>query len=498
MTRHQWSRAIFAQQLVLVMLLGCGVAFAQVTSSGGGTQAPSTFGGSSGISTPTLSDSQNPFFGGTPVGQVTPGVMDLSLRDTLDRGLKFNLGLLLTTQTSQQVRAARLRALSGLLPDVNAHVAETAEQTNLAALGVPASFLQGQSPIIGPFSIFDLRATATEGISLRAINALRAATQNSTAANLTVRDARDLVVLFVGGGYIQALATQSRIDAIQAQLTTAQTLYNQAVDMKRAGTIPAIDVLRAQVEFQIQKQRLVAAQNDFEKAKLQLARAIGLPQAQQYRLTTAAPYQPIPPITLDLALDRAFHDRADYLSAIALQRAAELSRRAAVSERLPSIQFSGDYGVLGNQPGNSHGTFTATAALLVPIFQGGRIKSDIQTADAALQQRQAQLDDTRARVEFDVRSAFLDLTSAAQQVEVARSSLDLATEQVQQARDRYAAGVTNNIEVIQAQEALALTNENYIGSLLAHNLAKLALARAMGIAETAVKDFLGGSPSARP
>ena len=341
--------------------------------------------------------------------------------------------------------------------------------------------------------MFDSRATLTETVSFRLLNRLRAAAQNLQASQFSLRDARELVVLFVGAGYIQGLATESRIAAIQAQLTTAQNLYNQAVDMKRAGTVAAIDVLRAQVEMEVQQQRLVAAQNDFEKTKLQLARAIGLPQGQQYRLTTPAPYKPLPLMTLNEALDRAFRDRPDYQSALASTRAAELSLRAAKDERIPSLQFNGDYGVLGNEPGKSHGTFTATGALLIPVFQGGKIRSDIQNAEAIAKQRQEEQEDARARVEFDVRSAFLDLNSAAQQVEVARSAVDLATEQLRQAQDRFAAGVVNNIEVIQAQESLALNNENYINSLLAHNLAKLSLARALGVAETSVRQFVGGS-----
>jgi outer membrane protein TolC len=264
--------------------------------------------------------------------------------------------------------------------------------------------------------------------------------------------------------------------------------------MKAAGTIAAIDVLRAQVEMQVQQQRLVAARADFEKAKLALARAIGLPMSQQIRLTTEAPYRPNPAITLEEALDRAFRSRPDYLSALALQKAAEQARRAAAAQQLPSIILNADYGALGLNLSNAHGTFTTAATLQIPIFEGGRIGADVAAADAVLKQRQAQAQDTRARVEYEVRASFLDLMSAAQQVEVARSSVELATVQQQQARDRFRAGVTNNIEVIQAQESVALANENYISSLLAHNLAKLSLARALGVAEATVKQFLEGTP----
>jgi outer membrane protein TolC len=420
--------------------------------------------------------------------------MDMPLGEALDRGLRYNLGLLLSSQGSEQVRAERARVLSALLPNLNAHVAESAQQINLLALGVPANFFNGISPIVGPFDIFDTRAAATENLSLSGLRAFRASHENFLASQSDVRNARDLVVLFVGAGYIRALADQARIATIQAQLSTAQSLYQQAVDMKSAGVIAAIDVLRAQVELQSQQQRLLAAQNEFDKAKLALARAIGLPVGQQYRLTTEAPYRPNPALTLEDSLERAFRSRPDYQSFLSRQRAAELALQAASAEHLPSLQVSADYGILGPEPGRSHGTFTTTGAVVVPLFEGGRIRADVQAAQAALKQSQAQAQDAKVRIEYEVRASFLDLGSAAQQVEVARSSVQLATEQLQQARDRFAAGVTNNIEVIQAQESLALTNENYIASLLAHNLAKLSLARALGGAEAAVRQYLGGTP----
>lgn len=447
---------------------------------------------------PSSLDTTNPFLGGVTSGQqVTPGPLRLTLQDAIGRGLKYNLGLYLSNQGTTVARGVRLRALSDLLPNLNAHVAESAEQINLAALGFPGALASkfGISTVTGPFSVFDARATVGEFLSFAAYNNYKASVQNLAAADLTYQNARDLVVLVSGGLYMQALAGAARIQAVEAEVTTAQSLYNQAVDQKRAGVTPAIDVLRAQVEYQVQQQRLVAARNDFEKEKLILARAIGLPVAQRIEFAEPGmPNAPTPPITFEQALDRAYRNRADYKAAQTHERAAELIRKAAVSERLPSIQINGDYGTLGNNPGNSHGTFTAAGALVIPIFQGGRIKGDITQAEALLAQRQAETSDMRNRVEFEVRSAFLDLNSAAQQVAVAQSSVGLAQEQVKQAQDRFAAGVTNNIEVIQAQEALATTNDNYINSLLAHNLAKLSLARSLGVAEQATKEFLGGTP----
>jgi outer membrane protein TolC len=432
--------------------------------------------------------------GGTPAGRTTADVIDLSLGDALDRGVKYNLGLLLSTQGTELARAARLRTLSELLPNVSAHITEASEQINLLAFGIPASFLHGISPIVGPFYLFDARPSVTETVSVHALRQLHAARESLTASQLDARNSRELVVLYVGAGYIQALSDQARIESIKAQLATAQSLFQQASDMKKAGVVAGIDVLRAQVEMQVQQQRLTAAQNDFDKAKLALARAIGLPLAQQFRLTTEAPYKPNPPVTLDVALGRALGARPDYQSALAQQRAAELALGATTAEHLPSIQIAGDYGVLGPAINDSHGTYTASATLAIPIYAGGRVQADVVAAAAVLKERQAQVQDTRARVEYEVRSSFLDLASASQQVQVARDSEQLATQQLQQARDRFAAGVTDNIEVVQAQESLAANNLNYIDSLLAHNLAKLELARSLGDAEIAVKQYLGGNP----
>jgi outer membrane protein TolC len=480
------------------LLFLCGAAAAQVTTAPAATAPSSTIGPApaAAISMPSLqtqSQSQNPFFGGMPTGQVTPQPLGLSLRDAIDRGLKYNLGLFLTNQGSAQARAARLRTLSDLLPHLSLQVTESVQQINLTAFGIPQpSGLK--SPIVGPFGIFDTRGLLAESLDLKSLNNFRVGGENVRASEFSVQDARDLVVLVVGGTYIQVVSSAARVDAVAAQVTTAQALYQQALDMKKAGTVAGIDVLRAQVESQVQQQRLVAAINDFEKQKLVLIREIGLPVGQQILLINKMPYAPAPALDLEHAIQRAYSSRPDYQAAIALRRAAQLARKAAVGEALPGIQWNADYGTIGTTPGNSHGTFSTAVGLKVPVFQGGKVRADIQQADAVLRQREAEVEDMRGRIEFEVRSAVLDLTSAAQQVEVARSSVDLATQQMQQAKDRFAAGVANNIEVVQAQEAFATTNENFISSLFAHNLAKLSLARAVGIAEQAVKEFLGGTP----
>lgn len=435
---------------------------------------------------------QNPFNGSIVKDKVVPGVLPLSLLDAIDRGLRYNLGLYTSQTTQQGVQGARLKALADLLPNLNARAADTVQQINLATFGLT---VPGFPTIVGPFNVVDFRAgVAAPILDFQAINKLRSANQSLSAAQLGYRNARELVVVSVGIGYLQALAAEARVDAVAAQVKTAQTLFQQASDQKNAGVVAGIDVLRAQVEMQAQQQRLVSVRNDFAKSKLQLARIIGLPTEQEFSLAQKVPYTPAPPLTLEDAITRALRDRPDYAAAQARVRAAEYATHAAESERLPRVGFNGDYGVIGRTLANNHGTFTAAGAVTVPIFEGGRIKGDIEQAQAMLNQRKAESDDLRGRIEYEVRAVFLDLNSAAEQVRVASSTLDLSNQTLAQAQDRFRAGVANNLEVVQAQESVANSNESFIASTLQFNLAKLALARSLGVAERATKEFLGGNP----
>jgi outer membrane protein TolC len=438
---------------------------------------------------------QNPFFGGVVSGTPSAEAIELSALDAIDRGLRYNLGLLLSSDQTESARGARYRALSDLLPNITSRLSFTESQINLAVLGFPGTLASafGISPIVGPFSIYDARAFLSQAVlDLAAVNRNRAASDNLRAAQFSYRNARELVVLVVGASYLQAVADESRADAAQAQFNTAEALYKQAVDLKNAGVVAGIDLLRAQVEMQAQRQRLVATRNEFEKQKLALARAIGLPQGQQFKLTTSVPYAPVPPMTLAEAMQRAYANRPDYQQALALEQSAERSRAAAVAGYYPSVKINTDYGVIGQNVTQSHGTFDAGAALTIPIFQGGKVRGDVQEAEALLKQRKQEVEDLRARVENEIRSALLDLNAASEQVQVAEGTLQLAQEQLTQARDRFAAGVANNIDVVQAQESVATANENYISSLNIYNLARLALARGLGVAESATRSYLGG------
>jgi outer membrane protein TolC len=432
--------------------------------------------------------SQNGFTGSVPSGQASAEVLPISFQEAIDRGLRQNLGLLLAGDSTLAARGEKWKELSSLLPSVMANGQENVQQTSLAALGFR---IPGFPRIVGPFNYLDVRATLTQEVfNWNYIQKERAAAQNLKAAEYTYKEARELVVLVVGNAYLQAISGAARVETSQAQVKTAQALYDRAVDQQRAGVSPAIDTLRAQVELQSRQQQLIVARNDFAKQKLALSRIIGLPLGQAFALTDTAPYDALIPPSLEEGLRRAFAARSDYQAALAQTRAAELSRRAATAEHYPSLDLEGDFGDIGVNPATSNGTFHVAGTVTVPIFQGGRVHADVLQAEASLRQAKARLEDLRGQIDNDVRNALLDLNAAADEVEVARSSVDLAEQTLAQAQDRFVAGVTDNLEVVQAQESVASAHENYISSLYAHNLAKVELARSLGNAEQGVKQYL--------
>jgi len=347
--------------------------------------------------------------------------------------------------------------------------------------------------VIGPFNYFDMRGNLRQSLfNFHDLEHERASSESLKSAQFNYKDAREFVVLAVGNAYLEAIASEARIETSEAQVKNAQALYDKAVDQQKAGLSPAIDTLRAQVELQTRQQQLIVARNSFAKQKLTLARIIGLAPGQQFVLTEKAPYQALTPLPVDAYLQRAYTSRADYQAALAQVRAAELSRRAATAGHYPWLELNANYGDICVNPSQSNGTCQVNGSLNIPIFAGGKVHSDVLEAEAQLKQARSQLGDLRGRIDYEVRTALLDLNAAAEQVEVARSSVQLAEEALAQSRDRFTAGVTDNLEVIQAQESVASAHESYIQSLYAHNLSKVELARAIGDAEQGVNRYLKG------
>jgi outer membrane protein TolC len=430
------------------------------------------------------------FFGSVPAGQATAEPLPLSILDAINRALDRNLGILLSDDARGRAEGARWRALGAMLPTINGRVSETRQLVDLAAYGFPLP--EGIPPIVGPFNLFDARVFASQSVfDLRAINDVRAERHNVAAAGHNYRSARELVVLVAANAYLQALAASARADAARAQLQSAQALYNQANDMRQNGLIAGIDVLRAEVELNTEKQHVTAASNDFEKAKLQLGRLIGLPAGQALTLMSDLPTVPVPDIAFNDALERAYRSRPDYQAALERVKAAEATRAATIGDNLPSVTVNADYGEL-IAPGNSHYTFAVVGAVNIPIFQAGRTRGRVIEAESDLKSRRAEAEDLKAAIYYDVKTAFMDLQATGEQLQVATKAREVTEMALTQSRDRFAAGVANNVEVVQAQEAVSRANEQYINALYLYNVGKAVLARDLGDAEQAVRRYLGG------
>jgi outer membrane protein TolC len=434
----------------------------------------------------------SPFAGSVPAKKV-PGVMPLSLEEAIDRGLKQNLGLLLSNADIRLAHGQRWEQLSALLPQVTAGPYVGDSKINLAELGFTSISGATIPPAVGPFSYFDARVSISQSLfNWKSINATRAAGQSLKSAEYSYKDARDLVVLAVGYVYLQAIANEARIETAEAQVKAAKALYDQATDQVNAGTSPAIDSLRTRVELQTRQQQLIQAKNNFAIQKLTVARVIGLAPEQEFELTDKSLYRPFDGITADEALKRAYASRSDYLAAMTDVRAAEFSRKAAMAGYYPSLSFSTDFGTAGSHPSTATQVFDVRGTLSIPIFQGGSVHAEVLQADARLEQSRERMDNLRAQIDADVRTALLNLQSSAEQVNVARSNIDLAEETFVQSRDRFSAGVTDTVEVVQSQEAVASAHERYISSLYNFNFAKISLARAVGVAEDGVREYFKG------
>lgn len=438
----------------------------------------------------------DPFQGSVPTGAATGAPLALTLRGAIERGLKANLGVVMRETGNQVARAQRIRALSELLPRVTGSAGITEEQVNLKTFGFNFSFppipgFPGIPTIVGPFHYVDTHATASMSLfDYTARKNWRAAQANEEAVHLTYQDGRDLVVQAVANAYLLIIADASRVESVRAQVKTAQALYDRAVDQKNAGTSPAIDVLRAQVELKRQQQRQLAEENQLAKDKLALGRVIGLPNGQDFNLAEQTPFQPLEKMTPEDAESIAYKQRADYRSAQRQVYAAEQALKGARGQWLPTAGVNATYGANGLTPTDSHGVFTVAATLNFNIFDGGRIKADVEQARAALKEKQDALADLSGKINFQIRSALLDIQAAGDQVRVAQSNVDLAAQTLDQARDRFAAGVADTIEVVQAQESVAAANDDLIAALYAHNAAKVALARSLGSVEQGIDKFL--------
>jgi outer membrane protein TolC len=437
------------------------------------------------------SESQNPYLGGVPTGTASPTAMTLSLEDAVGRGLRQNLGGLLTADAESGARGERWRALSSLLPNLTTATSFGVRQNDLkAVIGIT---VPGHPPVIGPFGVLDTRAYLNQSIfDWESIERARSSSAQEKSAQFSYQNARELIVAVVVTNYLLVIADRSQVESALAQRDTAKVLLEQTTDQKTAGLAAAVDVLRSDVELQTREQRLIVARNNLAKQKLVLARAIGLPAGQAFEIATEVAYQPLATSTLEEALRQAYSSRPDYKSQVEQVHSAELQKKAASAERYPTLSAVADYGSIGTNFAANHGTVDAAAELRLPIFQGGKVHGDNLVADSVVAGARQRLEDLRAGIDQEVRDAFLDLQDTSQEVSVEKNAVRLATQTLEQSRDRFTSGVTDNIEVVQAQESLADANDAYISSLYRYNTAKISLARAIGGAESNYALYLKG------
>jgi len=434
---------------------------------------------------------QDPYLGGVPAGKASPVAISLSLEDSVARGLRQNLGGLLSSEAVSGAQGERWRALSALLPNLTTASSFGVRQNDLKAIiGID---IPGHPAVIGPFGVFDTRAFLDQSVfNWQSIESARSSAAQVKSAQYSYKNARELVVLVVVSNYLLVIANQSQVESALAQRDTAKALFDQTTDQKKAGLAAAVDVLRSDVELQAREQRLIVARNNLAKQKRVLARAIGLPAGQIFDITTEVAFQPLTTSSLDEALQQAYAFRPDYQSLTEQVRSAELQKKAASAERYPTLSALVDYGSTGSNFASNHGTVDAAAELRLPIFQGGRVHGDNLVADSILARSKQRLGDLRAMIDQQVRDTFLDLQDTAQEVSVAQNAVRLATQTLQQSRDRFASGVTDNIEVVQAQESVAGANDAYIASLYRYNIAKISMARVTGVAESNYALYLKG------
>ena len=438
----------------------------------------------------------SPYNGSVPDASIINLALPITLDNALKLGLRNNLAEISQDNSVLDARGQRLVARSALMPNVSSSVGETLSKIDLAAQGLKSSALgiPGLPNTLGPFNFFDARAVRVSQTVLDLVQSanLHSATQNLKAARSAAMDARDLIVFAVVGSYLQVTTAQARIIAARAQVDSSRSVYQQASDRLKAGLNVRIDVSRSQVQYQTDQQRLRAEQADLEKQKLYLSRVIGLPYGSDFTIAEDFPYAALSDLNVEEAIKRANATRADLQAARAAVQAADAGLSAARAEYLPTLSIAGDFGAEGLNPAQGHVTYTVAGTLRIPIFQGGKVQGDVERALATLNQRKAELHDTFGIIDRDVRVAFIDLNAAADQVLVAQSNASLSKDILRQARARFVDGIADTVEVVQAQQTVAQADNDYINAVFEHNLAKVALSRAMGGAELTVQNLLRG------
>jgi len=411
----------------------------------------------------------------------------LSLREAIDKGLQANLSVLVADTRVQELEGTRVRRLANLLPKVRAQSYANLQNRNLRAFGI--SF-PGVPEVVGPFSNYDFRIYADQSIvDLQSYRNWKAAEVLAESGKLDYQNARDLVIRSIASLYLSGQAAAARAEAAQSRVTASDALYRLAKDRHDSGVATGVDVLRAQVELANDKQVLLAAQNQYKQTLLSLARNIGMTPGTALELAEPLAFQPLSRPQIESSISSALLSRPDYLSLAMQRRSLAEQERANHARNYPRVGLSGNYGGLGRSIGSVQGTGVIQGTIDFTIFDRDR-GGEARVIVARLHRIDDQIADLRRGIDQDIREALLNLESTEEQVQVAKEGQNLAQRELTLAQDRFESGVTNNVEVVTAQDSLARAQENYILAVSSHADARFSLSRAMGGTEQSIGNYL--------
>ena len=441
--------------------------------------------------------------GGLAIDLAKDSALPLSLDDAVSIGLERNIRLKYDRANEREVKGDTLGVLDALLPNLNLNAQSSAQQINLAAMGFKPSLISGfaSSGLLPPgYAFSEIVKVNTTQASIHADQVLFnlpdyevfRGTKNETevVALTTLTDRGDLV-LTVGMAYLQVLADQANLTNATAQQKAAKTLFDQATDKHKAGVGTNLDALRGQVEYQQREQTAFAARSTLDKDMIQLARILGLPAGQKLQLTDTAPFAELAEMDLEAAKITAYKHRKDLLSLEQQIALTEREQKAVKYQRLPTLAFNGYYGVIGLTTGSYHGNFSAVGSLKFPIFReaGQRGEQDVVNSELMeLHQREA---DLRVAIDSQIRSSMLDVQATKELVKVSRSNVELAQQELGDERERFTAGVDDNLAVVDAEATVANAQSKLVKSLYQYNIAKLQFARNTGVVETLLPGVSG-------
>jgi outer membrane protein TolC len=408
-------------------------------------------------------------------------VLRLTLDQAVGLALKQNPTAQIAILTAGQSEQDKNITRADLLPQVNAKINDEAQKVNLLAQFGGKTPFPGFPETLGPYQIFSAGPTVSAPVfDLTLWRRYQAAQNTWNASKANSLSTREQVILLVVSQYIGTLRAIANVQASQSRVDLAQALYDQAADLQKEGVGTGIDTLRANVELQNEKQRLIQAQTDRETSLYGLSRLLNLDPRQAIELEDSLSFFDTPQPEAEASIGAALADRQEWKALESQIKAAQFQKKASQDQRLPSLRFDGNYAYLGTSSNTTVPTYTYQASVNLPLFTGGRTHAEVVRADLEIRKLEEQKADLRNQLALDVKTALVNLNSARNEVQVANLGVQLSKEEVDQARDRFKAGVANNIEVIQAQDSLARANDNQIAALYRFNQARADLARSIG------------------